>query len=154
MQRAVAIGIRHFDTAELYGNGLNESLIGQALVDVRDQVLIASKGGMRNIGAARIMIGISAQTFSTTANGLVQMTTESHLKGRVQAIMMAVFSGGTPLGAPIVGWVADRFGPRWGSMVAAFGGFGAAAVILYYFLKHRSLRLCIVNGRIQVRLES
>jgi MFS family permease len=90
-------------------------------------------------GAALTMIGISAQTFSTSANGIVQITTESHLKGRVQAIMMAVFNGGTPLGAPIVGWVADRFGPRWGIMVAAFGGFGAALVLLRYFVKHAGL---------------
>ncbi|MFT4075740.1 MAG: MFS transporter [Asticcacaulis sp.] len=104
-------------------------------------------------GAALIMIGISAQTFSTSANGLVQMSTESHLKGRVQAIMMAVFNGGTPLGAPIVGWVADRFGPRWGIMVAAFGGFGAAAIILHYFVKHRGLSLHIEDGRLQARFK-
>ena len=101
-------------------------------------------------GAALIMIGISAQTFSTTANGLVQMSTESHLKGRVQAIMMAVFNGGTPLGAPLVGLVADRYGPRWGIMVAAFGGFGAAAVILHYLLKHRGLRLRVEDGKWRV----
>lgn len=105
-------------------------------------------------GAALIMIGMSAQTFSTTANGLVQMSTESHLKGRVQAIMMAVFNGGTPLGAPIVGWVADRFGPRWGIMVAAAGGFGAVAVILRYFLKHHGFRLVKGAGKWHMDMKS
>jgi MFS family permease len=104
-------------------------------------------------GAALIMIGISAQTFSTTANGFVQMTTDSHLKGRVQAIMMAVFNGGTPLGAPVVGWVADRFGPRWGIMVAAFGGFGAAAVILRYFVKYRSENIAWLRKTVSARTD-
>jgi MFS family permease len=99
------------------------------------------------------MIGISAQTFSTTANGFVQMTTDSHLKGRVQAIMMAVFNGGTPLGAPVVGWVADRFGPRWGIMVAAFGGFGAAAVILRYFVKYRSENIAWLRKTVSARTD-
>ncbi len=35
------------------------------------------------------------------------------------AIFLAIALGGTPLGAPIVGWVADRFGPRWALGVGA-----------------------------------
>ncbi len=57
LRNAFAIGVQHFDTAALYGNGRNESLIGEALADVRDKVLIASKGGMRNVGATRIIDG-------------------------------------------------------------------------------------------------
>lgn len=57
LRDAFAIGVQHFDTAALYGNGRNEALIGNALRDVRDQVFIASKGGMRHVGAARIIDG-------------------------------------------------------------------------------------------------
>ena len=64
-------------------------------------------------GAVLVLVGMSAQTFSTTANGTLQTTTEPGMRGRVMAILMATFMGTTPLGAPIVGWVADRFGPRW-----------------------------------------
>ena len=35
------------------------------------------------------------------------------MRGRVIAILLAIALGGTPVGAPIVGWVADTFGPRW-----------------------------------------
>ena len=35
------------------------------------------------------------------------------MRGRVIAILLAIALGGTPIGAPIVGWVADSFGPRW-----------------------------------------
>lgn len=40
-------GINYFDTADLYDRGVNESIVGQALKPVRDQVIIATKAGNR-----------------------------------------------------------------------------------------------------------
>ncbi len=85
--------------------------------------------------AALVIIGISAQTFTTTVNGTVQLSTEPAMRGRVMAILLAIALGGTPLGAPIVGWVADRFGPRWALGVGAASGFGALLVGAYYLAK-------------------
>jgi MFS family permease len=51
------------------------------------------------------------------------------------AILLAVALGGTPVGAPIVGWVADRFGPRWALGVAAAAGFAAAMVAIRFLAK-------------------
>lgn len=90
---------------------------------------------------ALIAIGVSSQTLMTTANGTVQMTTDPVLRGRVMAIYMAIFMGGTPVGAPIVGWVADVFGPRWAMGVGAASGFAAALVGVFYLVKHRGLRV-------------
>ncbi|WP_431247907.1 MFS transporter [Leifsonia xyli] len=91
--------------------------------------------------AALIVVGISSQTLMTTANGTVQMTTDPVLRGRVMAIYMAIFMGGTPVGAPIVGWVADTFGPRWAMGVGAASGFAAALVGVFYLVKYRGLRV-------------
>jgi predicted MFS family arabinose efflux permease len=44
------------------------------------------------------------------------------------ALRLAVALGGTPIGAPIVGWVANHFGPRWALGVGAASGFAAAIV--------------------------
>ena len=46
------------------------------------------------------------------------------MRGRVMALYMMIFMGGTPLGAPIIGWVGDVFGARW----TLIGG-GAATVL-------------------------
>jgi MFS family permease len=44
------------------------------------------------------------------------------------AIFLAIALGGTPIGAPIVGWIADRFGPRWALAVGAAAGIAAMLV--------------------------
>ncbi|WP_292833942.1 MFS transporter [Microbacterium sp.] len=68
--------------------------------------------------------GFAVVTTLTTANGYVQTTTDPALRGRVMALYMAILMGGTPIGAPIVGWVAGEFGPRAAIMLGAL----AAAV--------------------------
>jgi MFS family permease len=83
-------------------------------------------------GLALILVGVAAQTFTTTAISSVQLATDPAMRGRVMAILLAIALGGTPLGAPIVGRVADAFGPRWGLCVGAAGGFAAAIVGLLY----------------------
>jgi MFS family permease len=59
------------------------------------------------------------------------------MRGRVSAILLAIALGGTPVGAPIVGWVADHFGPRWAMGVGAAAGLLAALVALVYLARQR-----------------
>jgi MFS family permease len=86
-------------------------------------------------GLALIVIGVSALTFTTSTNTLVQLSTDPVMRGRVMAIRLAIALGGTPIGAPIVGWVADTFGPRWALGVGAASGFGAAIVGISYLMR-------------------
>ena len=53
LQRAVELGVTHFDTASLYGRGHNETLVGRALRSRPPEVLIASKCGLENRGFPR-----------------------------------------------------------------------------------------------------
>lgn len=48
LRAAVDLGVTLFDTAEVYGPFLNEELLGQALAPVRDQVVLATKFGLRH----------------------------------------------------------------------------------------------------------
>jgi len=80
--------------------------------------------------AALVVIGVAALTITNTTNSLMQLSTEPAMRGRVMALRVGVALGGTPIGAPIVGWVADNFGPRWALGVGAAAGFAAAAVAL------------------------
>jgi MFS family permease len=77
---------------------------------------------------ALVVIGISALTITNASNNLLQLSTDPWMRGRVMALRMAVALGGTPIGAPIVGWVADHEGPRWALGIGAAAGFAAALV--------------------------
>jgi MFS family permease len=104
-------------------------------------------------GMALVVIGVSTQTFTTSTNSLVQLSTEPAMRGRVIAILLAIALGGTPLGAPVVGWVADRFGPRWALGVGAASGIAAAFVGLLYLIKYRNFRVFMENGRVRYSVD-
>lgn len=87
------------------------------------------------------LIGFAALMFMTTANSMVQTTVKPSMRGRVMALYMAIFVGGTPIGAPFVGWVVNQFGPRWGLGVAAISGILAAAVCLYWLMRYKQVRV-------------
>jgi MFS family permease len=88
-------------------------------------------------GIALFVIGLAAQTFTTSTNSIVQTSTEPGMRGRVIAILLAIALGGTPVGAPIVGWIADTFGPRWALGSGAVAGLLAAAVAIVYLARRR-----------------
>lgn len=90
-------------------------------------------------GVMLIVIGVAAQTMTTSTNSLVQLSSAPEIRGRVIAILLAIFLGGTPLGAPIVGWVADTLGPRWALGVAALSGWLAALVGVRHLRRARRL---------------
>ena len=79
-------------------------------------------------GATLVVVGVASQTFMTTANSTVQLSTEPVMRGRVMAIYMAIALGSSPIGGPVVGWVADAFGPRWALGVGGAAGVCAAIV--------------------------
>jgi MFS family permease len=104
-------------------------------------------------GIVLVVIGMSTQTFTTSTNSLVQLTTEPAMRGRVIAILLAIALGGTPLGAPVVGWVADRFGPRWALGVGAASGVAAALVGVLYLVKYRQLRVYFEGRRLRYSID-
>jgi MFS family permease len=94
-----------------------------------------------SFAAVLIVVGLSSLTMMTSANAYVQTTTAPAMRGRVMALYMAIFAGGTPLGAPLVGWIANVAGPRWALGVAAISGLAAAAVAIVWMVVARNLRL-------------
>jgi MFS family permease len=104
-------------------------------------------------GMALVVIGVSALTFSNSTNSLMQLSTEPAMRGRVMAIRLAIALGCTPLGAPIVGWVADRFGPRWSLGMGAASGLAAAIVGIRYLVNYRHLRLHVDGGRLHFSID-
>lgn len=146
----MAVGVFHTDAR---GFGLLSSMMaigtmsGALLAATRDQPRFAALmlgSAIFGIGctmaalapsywlfaAALVVIGIASLTVLNTSNALMQLSTEPAMRGRVMALRLGVALGGTPIGAPIVGWVADHLGPRWALGVGAAAGFAAALVAL------------------------
>ncbi|MEV5006441.1 MFS transporter [Streptomyces sp. NPDC093064] len=86
-------------------------------------------------------IGIFGLTVNVTANTAVQMGTDPAMRGRVMALFMMVFMGGTPLGAPLVGWITDAYGARVGFAVGGVVSLAAAATIGLVLARAGGLRL-------------
>ena len=105
-----------------------------------------------------IPVGLTALTVMTTANSMVQLSVAPAMRGRVMALYMAVFMGGTPLGAPMIGWIGSAWGPRWTILVGSLAtGLAVLAAMLYlmrsqdmhvsYQRRHRP-RLTVIRGEI------
>jgi MFS family permease len=88
-------------------------------------------------GAALVVIGAAGLTFTNGTNSIMQLSTEPAMRGRVMALRVGIALGGTPIGAPIVGWVANHFGPRWALGVGAGAGFAAALVAAYVLARRK-----------------
>ena len=87
--------------------------------------------------AAMVVIGVSLLTFTNGTSTLMQLSTEPAMRGRVLAIRIAVALGCTPIGAPIIGWIADHFGPRWALGVGGASGYVAAVAALIYLIRKK-----------------
>ncbi|MFF4759707.1 MFS transporter [Streptomyces sp. NPDC001292] len=90
-----------------------------------------------------VPIGIFGLTVNVTANTAVQMGTDPTMRGRVMALFMMVFMGGTPLGAPLVGWITDAYGARVGFAVGGVVSLAAAATIGLVLARAGDLRLSV-----------
>jgi len=83
-------------------------------------------------------IGFSTLIMINAANTNVQLGSQPAMRGRVMALYLMIFQGGTPLGAPVVGWVGGTFGARWtligGGALTLLGV--VVAVVLFMGAEH------------------
>lgn len=124
------------------GVGFNSLLFGSAVFGL-GCALAAVAPGYWLFAGTLVVIGVAALTLTNATNSLMQLSTEPSMRGRVMAIRVGIALGGTPIGAPIVGWVADYCGPRWALGVAAASGFAAAATAAVFLT--RSFRLKVAR---------
>lgn len=76
--------------------------------------------------------GVAMITTNTTANSTVQLAASSEMRGRVMGIYVLVFTGGAPIGAPLIGWVGELAGPRLGMVICGvmcLAGVGLAMML-------------------------
>jgi MFS family permease len=74
-----------------------------------------------------LLVGLGSIAFLTASTAIVQIRSDPTMRGRVLALQAIVFLGSTPIGGPIVGWISEHMGPRYGVAVGAVAALGAGA---------------------------
>lgn len=93
-------------------------------------------------------LGSAALTFSIAANSTVQLGSDPAFRGRVMALYLMCFMGGTPLGAPLVGAISDAFGPRAGVLNSGAICLVAALVAAVWVARRRDGTLRTQVGQV------
>jgi MFS family permease len=83
--------------------------------------------------------GLTVISLSTAANASVQLGTPPEMRGRVMGIYMLVFLGGTPIGSPLTGWVAQEFGTRLALAAGGIISVVATVAIGLLVARHRGV---------------
>jgi MFS family permease len=67
--------------------------------------------------AALVFVGYGSITFNSYAKTTLQLAADPTMRGRVMALWALAWLGSTPIGGPLVGWIAQDAGPRWSLLV-------------------------------------
>lgn len=90
-------------------------------------LLLAAAASTTVLALALPLLALSGAAgigFFSTANARIQLVAAGELRGRVMALYALVFLGTTPVAAPLVGWLVQRFGPQ-----VVLGGGGVLAAV-------------------------
>lgn len=108
-------------------------IIGAAIAFGVIEVVVGMMPTYWSYAALLPIMGLASMLTLNASNMSVQMGVDPQLRGRVMAIYMMVMQGGTPIGAPILGWVGEVFGARWtligGGGVAVLGVLASVAIM-------------------------
>jgi MFS family permease len=124
-------------------------VIGAALSFGVFSIVAAVMPNYVTFAVALIPVGLSALTLMTAANATVQLTTEPAMRGRVMALYMAIFMGGTPIGSPIIGWVGAALGARWTILLGGFASILTAVVAVLWLQYSQGVRMSLAYDRAQ-----
>ena len=100
---------------------------------------LAASPGQPAAFAFGVLMGFTSISFMTSSTAIVQLRADPTMRGRVLALQAIVFLGSTPIGGPVVGWVSESFGARWGLVVGGLATLAAAAYGLGTVRRERTL---------------
>lgn len=105
------------------------------------EVVVALMPTYESFAVLLVPTGMAAMTFIVAANSFVQLGVDAHMRGRVMALYFVCFMGGTPVGAPIIGWFAEHFGARLATMIGGGVVVVVALILVGYAARQQKLHL-------------
>jgi MFS family permease len=110
-------------------------LIGSSLLFGFAMLLAAAAPTLELQILALVPLGAASVTFAAGVNSSLQIAVEPAMRGRVMALYSIVFLGSTPIGAPLVGWLAGAAGPRAGLVAGAAAALIAGVAAWVWFAR-------------------
>jgi MFS family permease len=77
-----------------------------------------------------VLVGYGSIAFVATANGVLQVNSDPQMRGRVMALYAIAFLGSTPIGGPLIGWIAQAASPRVALIVGAVATIASAVLLV------------------------
>jgi MFS family permease len=120
-----------------WGKATRRLLAGAALAMGGFLALAAVAPSLGFEMAAMLPVGVASTAFIAMSNSLLQLGATPEMRGRVMGLFAVVFLGTTPIGGPLVGWIAEQLGPRAALGIAAGVTALAGAVVLLLLRRTR-----------------
>jgi MFS family permease len=106
-------------------SGVRPALLAGAAIAFGLLVLVLAGAPSTALAAlALVPVGAASVVFAASINSALQLAVEPAMRGRVMALFSVVFLGSTPIGGPLMGWIASAADPR---TALALGGVAAIA---------------------------
>jgi len=104
---------------------------------------------------AMVLVGASSINFNSIGNVTLQLESLPQMRGRVMSLWTVAFLGSTPIGGPIIGWIGENIGPRFGLGIGGLAAFVAAGIGILTLKQNRQqhvpISVEITNERTQIR---
>jgi MFS family permease len=123
-------------------------LIGAALAFSVLEIVCGTMPSFDTTALLLVPTGLLMITFTTAANAAVQLGVEPTMRGRVMALYLVFFMGGTPIGAPLIGWIAGAFGARWGLIGGGLICLVVTSGVALALAHRRGLSTAYLSGRV------
>jgi MFS family permease len=127
-------------------------LLGMAAVFSVAEVATGIMPGFWLTAVLLVPTGLAMLSVTTAANSHVQLGVAPTMRGRVMALYLVCFMGGTPFGAPLVGWLAEVAGPRWGMIGGGLVCLASVALLAAWTARQRGLGVADVRSIVVDRL--
>lgn len=105
-----------------------EMLVRAAFLFGVSMLLVAVSPNFTIALIAMVLVGALSINVVTLGNVMLQLESTPEMRGRVMALWTVAFLGSTPIGGPIIGWIGEYAGPRWGLAVGGFAALFAAVL--------------------------
>ena len=126
------------------------TIVAAAALLAAAQVLASFGTSQAPLTLLVVLVGAANLGFLTSAQSLVQLTVPEHLRGRIVAIYLLAFLGSGAIGGPVVGFLDETLGPRYGLLLAGLVPALVTAAVAQHLARRASVRIGLTRMTVQV----